>query len=143
MLGKNWLTCHGWSQSPKRGVVAHLVRQQKMKGGCSITCVGRTLDLEHLTRILGDVTNSIERIGMQWKEKSPTIVAAQSRTLEMLLRSPATMVDAGLASGEGHGGTGHVVAWLLGGHAQNFQSQLHVLCETGLFLRPQTAGQEG
>ena len=31
--------------------------------------------MNHLTRILVDVTNSIERVGLQWKEKSLTIVA--------------------------------------------------------------------
>ena len=31
--------------------------------------------MEHLTRILGDMTNSMEQLGMQWKEKSLSIVA--------------------------------------------------------------------
>ena len=31
--------------------------------------------MDHLTRILGDMTNAIERLGMRWKEKSLTIVA--------------------------------------------------------------------
>ena len=30
--------------------------------------------MEHLELILTDMTNSIERLGMRWKEKSPTIV---------------------------------------------------------------------
>ena len=64
----------------------------------------------------------------------------------MLLRSSATMVNVGLTSGGGHGGTGHVAGQsrLLGGQhvAQNLQSQLHVLREEGFVLRSQTAGQE-
>ena len=31
--------------------------------------------MNHLTRILEDMTNAIERLGMRWKEKSLTIVA--------------------------------------------------------------------
>ena len=31
--------------------------------------------MNHLTRILEDKTNAIERLGMRWKEKSLTIVA--------------------------------------------------------------------
>ena len=55
--------------------------------------------MNHFTRIL-EVTNAIERLGMRWKEKSLTIVAGPCRStnLERLLRSSATLVDAG--SGE-------------------------------------------
>ena len=31
--------------------------------------------MNHLTRILEDMTNAVERLGMKWKEKSLTIVA--------------------------------------------------------------------
>ena len=38
--------------------------------------------MDHLTRILRDMTNSIEQLGMQWKEKSLTIVAGLRRLVE-------------------------------------------------------------
>ena len=44
--------------------------------------------MDHLTRILGDMTNAIEQLGKQRKEKSLT-------SLETLLRSSATVVVAG------------------------------------------------
>ena len=57
--------------------------------------------MNHLTRILEDMTNAIERLGMRWKEKSLTIVAGPSTEYKpggFLLRSSATVVNAG--SGE-------------------------------------------
>ena len=49
--------------------------------------------MSHLTRILEDMTNAIERLGMRWKEKSLTIVAGPN--LAMLLRLSATVAYAG------------------------------------------------
>ena len=52
--------------------------------------------MNHLTRILEDMTNAIERLGMRWKEKNLTIVAgSRSASMEMLLRLSATVVNAG------------------------------------------------
>ena len=48
---------------PKRGVVVLLVTYA-MAG-----------TMNHLTRILEDMTNAIERLGIRWKEKSLTTVA--------------------------------------------------------------------
>ena len=39
--------------------------------------------MNHLTRILEDMTNVIERLGMRWKEKSLTIVAGRSRSANL------------------------------------------------------------
>ena len=53
---------------------------------------------DHLTRILRDMTNSIEQLGMQWKEKSPHCCCrarTRSTRLGMSLRSSATRVDDG------------------------------------------------
>ena len=55
---------------PKRGVEAHLVRQRKMKGGCSITCVGRTLDLI--------LTNSMNELACNGKRKVSPLLQVHS-----------------------------------------------------------------
>ena len=38
--------------------------------------------MDHLTRILGNMTNFIEQLGMQWKEKSLTIVAGPYKEVQ-------------------------------------------------------------
>ena len=95
----------------------------------------------HLTRILEDITNAIERLGMQWKERSLTIVDGPFTEYK-----PGDVVEVISNSGGRHGGTGHVAgqSWLLGGQhvAQNLQSELHCVCEDGLVLRSQTACQD-
>ena len=104
--------------------------------------------VDHLTRILGDMTNSIERLGMQWKEKSLTIVAGPyteykpGDVVEIISNNGRRWVWRVVEGMEALGTAGQ--AWLLGGQhvAHNFQSQLHVFCEEGLVLRSQTAGQE-
>ena len=57
---------------PKRDVVAHLVLHHLCWADDLYAMAGT---VGHLTRILGNRTNSIEQLGMQWKEKSLTVVA--------------------------------------------------------------------
>ena len=68
--------------------------------------------MDHLTRVLGDMTNSIEQLGMQWKEKSLTIVVWPCNTEYRAGDVAATM---GVARGGRHGGAGHLagLSWLL------------------------------
>ena len=105
--------------------------------------------MNHLTRILEDMTNAIERLGMRWKEKSLTIVAGPfteykpGDVVEIVSNSGRRL---GLACGGGHGGTGHVVgqSWLLGGqHVAQIQSPgkptpclAHEVCSMLLFTYP-------
>ena len=76
--------------------------------------------MNHLIRILEDMTNAIERFGHDGKRKVLPLLLDHSRStnLEMLLRSSAAVVDAE------SGGQSR----LLGGQylVQNLQSQLHV-----------------
>ena len=65
---------------PKRGAVVHLVKLKDEGRVLHRLCWADDLyvtagTMDHLTRILEDLTNSIERLGMQWKEKRLTIVA--------------------------------------------------------------------
>ena len=100
---------------------------------------GRTMN--HLTRILEDMTNAIERLGMRWKEKSLTIVAGPFTECK-----PGDVVEITSNSGirwiwrvvEGMEALG---AWLdnrgcSGSQhvAQNLQSKIHVLREEGFVL---------
>ena len=105
--------------------------------------------MNHLTRVQEDMTNTIERLDMRWKERSFKIVAGpfteyQPGDVVEIVSSSGKRL--GLASGGGHGGTGHVAgqSWLLGGQrvAQNLLGKLHVSREEGHVLRSQTAGQE-
>ena len=104
--------------------------------------------MNHLTRILEDMTNAIERLGMRWKEKSVTIVAGPFTE-----HKPGDVVE--IISNSGRRWTWRVVegmealgtsgqSRLLGGQyvAQNLQSQLHVLREEGFVLRSQIASQK-
>ena len=103
----------------------------------------------HLTRILEDMTNAIERLGMRWKGQSLTIVVGPfteykaGDVVEIISNSGKRWVWRVV---RGHGGTGYVAGQsrLLRGQlvAQNLQRQLHVLREEGFVLRSQTAGQE-
>ena len=97
--------------------------------------------MNHLTRILEDMTNAIERLGMRWKEKSLTIVAGPFTEYE-----PGDVVE--IISNSGKRWIWRVVegmealgTWLdnrgcsEGQHvAQDLQSQLHVLREEGFVL---------
>ena len=67
--------------------------------------------MNHLTRVLENMTNAIEHFGIRWKRKVSKLLMAllQNTNLEMLLRSSAAVANVGLASGGGHGGTG---TWL-------------------------------
>ena len=65
--------------------------------------------MNHLTRILEDMTNAIERLGMRWKEKSITIVAGpftECKPGDVHHQQQWHTLD--LARGGGHGGTGNV-----------------------------------
>ena len=68
--------------------------------------------MNHLTRILEDKTNAIERLGMRWKEKSLTIVAGPfteykpGDTVEIISNGGWRTLD--LACGGKYGGTGNV-----------------------------------
>ena len=105
--------------------------------------------MNHLTRILEDMTNEIERLGMRWKKKVLPLLLDLSRStnLAMLLRLSATMAYVGLgvwwkAWRRWERG------WTIGDVqkasivAQDLQSKLHVLREEGSFLRSQTASEE-
>ena len=65
--------------------------------------------MNHLTRILEDMTNAIERLGMRWKEKSLTIVAGPfteykpGDTVEIISNGGVRWI---LACGGRYGGTG-------------------------------------
>ena len=84
--------------------------------------------MNHLTRILEDMTNAIERLGMRWNEKSITIVAGPFTEYK-----PGDVVEIISNSGKrwvwrvngGHGGTGHMArqSRLLGNQyvSQNLQ----------------------
>ena len=81
---REWVSClPKTTAKPKRDVVVHLVMFVKKEGqvlhhlcwGDDLYAMAGTMN--HLTRILEDMTNAIERLGMRWKEKSLTIVAGQ------------------------------------------------------------------
>ena len=82
--------------------------------------------MNHLTRILEDKTNAIERLGMRWKEKSLTIVAGPfteykpGDTVEIISNGWCTL---DLACGGRYGGTGNV-GWTIG-------DALKPVCGTG------------
>ena len=75
--------------------------------------------MDHLTRILRDMTNSVEQLGMQWKGKSLTLVAGpyteyKAGDVVEIFSNKSTM---GVAYGGGHGGSWLVAgfSWLLRG----------------------------
>ena len=105
--------------------------------------------MNHLTRILEDMTNAIERLGMRWKEKSLTIVAGPFKeykpgdVVEMISNSGKRWVWRVVEGMEALG------TWLdnrglfRSQHvAQDLQSKLHVLREEGSVLRSQTASEK-
>ena len=150
-IGFRLATDHRRAQKRRRGSSGEAVKNEgrvlhHLCWAGDLNAMAGTMD--HLTRILEDMTNAIERLGMQWKEKSLTIVAGpfteckSGDVVEIISNSGRRWVW----RGGRHGGTGHLVgqSWVLGGQhvAQNLQSELHVLCDEGLVLRSQTASQE-
>ena len=93
--------------------------------------------MERLSRILKDMTDSIDRLGMQWKEKSLAVVAGPYASYkagdEIEITSSREME---VPRGGWHGGIGHLFGrtWLLRGWplAQNRQGKFSVHCEKAL-----------
>ena len=97
--------------------------------------------MDHLTRILEDMTNAIERLGMRWKEKSLTIVAGPFTEYK-----PGDVVE--IISISGRRWVWRVVEGMeaLGTWWDNRgcskASMWHRISKANSVLRSQTAGQE-
>ena len=102
--------------------------------------------MDHLTRIFGDMTNSIERLCTQWKEKSLTIVAGpyteykNGDVVEITSNNGRRWVWRAVEGMEARGSTR--VAARRPACGTESPKQTPCLCEEGFVLRFQTASQE-
>ena len=90
--------------------------------------------IEHLIRIVTDMTNAFEDLEMKWKEKSLKVVAGPyakykpGQTVEVVSKSGKQLH---LARDGGHGGAGYVAGQsrMFRGEnvAQDLEGELHVL----------------